>query len=213
MDLPPSENPFHRDELTDVEVKLEASVVERLRQGVKKRDISFGQMVRYALDVGLQRIPVPDDDEATGETSAGPSPSDDGDDRSRTSVLEQFRDAVERIDDLERRRETAKQDVSPLIQQLLDDISREAGASEPDRKADAPATERSALTAGSTDADDTTVEDPSADDPSVGDRDMGHPDSEGEESETEESKGIASEDADSEDTHDPPSMFDLADDP
>jgi len=190
MDIPLSDNPFHRDELTDVEVKLEASVVERLRQGAKKRDISFGQMVRYALDVGLQRIPAPNDDEATGETSADPSASDKGDDRSRTSVLEQFRDAVERIDDLERRRETAKQDVSPLIQQLLDDISRESDASEPNRKADPSSTERNASSAAAADADHTTTVDSSA-----GDSSASNPESEDDESEGDE---------------DPPSMFDLA---
>jgi len=205
MDISPSDNPFHRDQLTDVEVKLEASVVERLRQGAKKRDISFGQMVRYALDVGLQRIPVRDDDEATGEKSADPSASDEGDGRSRTSVLEQFRDAVKRIDDLERRRETAKQDVSPLIQQLLDDISREADAAGPNRKADPSSTERTASSSAEprwSDADHT----------SAGERNVGNPESEAASREAESGQTESGETG-SEGDEDPPSMFDLADEP
>jgi hypothetical protein len=141
MRIPISEDLFGDSELTQVDVELERETVECLQQAARRRDITFDQMLRYLINIGMDHVAVDPDAELSSRSStdAGESPANSPrssarpvEDASHETVIDRFREAKKRLDELEQRRDAIRDSDRQQLYERLMSLKSPANDAAPD---------------------------------------------------------------------------------
>lgn len=141
MRIPVSEDLFGDSELTQVDVELERETVECLQEAAEQRDITFDQMLRYLINIGMEQVAVDPDAElrSRSSTSAPASSSKETrssacleDNASHETVIDRFREAKKRLDELEERRDAIRDTDRQQLYERLMSLKSSANNASPD---------------------------------------------------------------------------------